>query len=171
MCCRTAAQIFSLRSSQSFLSPIASGRIGNLHWRRFWCFNSMRSEVVYRNSEPMIWLVGFVRISSNKLWHLSSCKAALPYEIPLECGQNSAVIPIIIVWAAFVNTFRRVCGEISAICKFFYRFVFFAEKQEKMAVLRPPSKAHCDTQKRIDTLCKSVHFVQMACGGIVENSA
>ena len=171
MCCRTAAQIFSLRSSQSFLSPIASGRIGNLHWRRFWCFNSMRSEVVYRNSEPMIWLVGFVRISSNKLWHLSSCKAALPYEIPLECGQNSAVIPIIIVWAAFVNTFRRVCGEISAICKFFYRFVFFAEKQEKMAVLRPPSKARCDAQKRIDTLFESVHFVQMACDGIVENSA
>lgn len=171
MCCRTAAQIFSLRSSQSFLSPIASGRIGNLHWRRFWCFNSMRSEVVYRNSEPMIWLVGFVRISSNKLWHLSSCKAALPYEIPLECGQNSAVIPIIIVWAAFVNTFRRVCGKISAICKFFYRFVFFAEKQEKMAVLRPPSKTHCDAQKRIDTLCESVHFVQTACGGIVENSA
>ena len=94
----------------------------------------------------------------------------MPYEIPLECGQNSAVIPIIIVWAAFVNTFRRVCGEISAICKFFYRFVFFAEKQEKMAVLRPPSKAHCDAQKRIDTLCKSVHFVQTACGEIVENS-
>ena len=78
----------------------------------------------------------YVRISSNKLWHLSSCKAALPYEIPLECGQDSAVIPIIIVWAAFVNTFRRVCGGISVICKFFYRFVFFAEKQEKMAVLR-----------------------------------
>ena len=95
----------------------------------------------------------------------------MPYEIPLECGQNSAVIPIIIVWAAFVNTFRRVCGEISAICKFFYRFVFFAEKQEKMAVLRPPSKARCDAQKRIDTLCESVHFVQTACDGIVENSA
>ena len=60
----------------------------------------------------------------------------MPYEIPLECGQDSAVIPIIIVWAAFVNTFRRVCGGISVICKFFYRFVFFAEKQEKMAVLK-----------------------------------
>ena len=38
-------------------------------------------------------------------------------------------------------------------------------------MLRPPSKAHRDAQKRIDTLCKSVHFVQTACGEIVENSA